>query len=174
MNFIAIDFETANHDRNSAISIGLVHFKNGKIVDSAYSLIKPPSLYIREDFTDIHGLTVEDVENEDLFPEVLAKTIDPFIKKATATNKNIPFVAHNSPFDKSVLDACLAYYEIKSPLCDFEWECSLKKARQAWKELESHSLTSLADHFGIVYDAHNALDDAKTCGEIFIKAHHAE
>ncbi len=39
-----------------------------------------------------------------------------------------------------------------------------------WTELESHRLTFLAEQFGIVYDAHNALDDARTCGKIFAMA----
>ena len=32
MEFVAIDFETANRNSNSACSIGLVTFKDGKIV----------------------------------------------------------------------------------------------------------------------------------------------
>jgi DNA polymerase-3 subunit epsilon len=32
--------------------------------------------------------------------------------------------------------------------------------------LESHALTTLAKHFGIVYNAHNALADAETCGKL--------
>jgi DNA polymerase-3 subunit epsilon len=39
-------------------------------------------------------------------------------------------------------------------------------ARRTWPELESHALTALAENFGIVYKAHNALDDALTCGKI--------
>jgi DNA polymerase-3 subunit epsilon len=51
-----------------------------------------------------------------------------------------------------------------------EYFCTLELARAAWPELESHALTSLGEHFGIVYDAHNALADAKTCGIIAGKA----
>ena len=57
LDFTAIDFETAYYRSESACSIGLVRFRDGKAVDSFYSLIRPPSLYVRPDFTAIHGLT---------------------------------------------------------------------------------------------------------------------
>jgi len=39
-------------------------------------------------------------------------------------------------------------------------------SRHAWPKLKSHALTSLAKEFGIIYNAHNALDDAYTCGKL--------
>ncbi|MDR2435043.1 MAG: hypothetical protein LBD47_10815, partial [Treponema sp.] len=48
--------------------------------------------------------------------------------------------------------------------------CTLKLARAVWPELESHALTSLAGNFAISYNAHNALEDAQTCGIIACKA----
>ncbi|MDR1931385.1 MAG: hypothetical protein LBQ57_01045 [Spirochaetales bacterium] len=53
MNFVTIDFETAKYSRESACSVGLVKFCGGKAADTFYSLIRPPSLYIRPDFSDI-------------------------------------------------------------------------------------------------------------------------
>ena len=40
-DFAAIDFETANNQRCSVCSVGLVIVRGGKIVDKFYSLIKP-------------------------------------------------------------------------------------------------------------------------------------
>ena len=40
-NFAAIDFETANNERTSVCSVGVVIVRNGEIVDSFYSLIQP-------------------------------------------------------------------------------------------------------------------------------------
>ena len=40
-NFAAIDFETANGQRTSVCSVGIVIVRNGKIVDRIYSLIRP-------------------------------------------------------------------------------------------------------------------------------------
>jgi DNA polymerase III epsilon subunit-like protein len=61
-DFITIDFETVTYSRDSAISIGLVKYSNYKPIESYYSLIRAPKLYIRLDFTAIHSLIVEDVK----------------------------------------------------------------------------------------------------------------
>ncbi|MDR1587227.1 MAG: 3'-5' exonuclease [Treponema sp.] len=161
MNFIAIDFETAKYSRESACSVGMVKFLNGKAVDTFYSLIRPPVLYIRPDFTDIHGLTVEDVRDAPNFAEVWKSGILPF-------TSCLPLVAHNAAFDMGVLRAALEWYEL--PVPPFKYFCTLELARAAWPELESHALASLGKHFGISYDAHNALADAETCGTIAQKA----
>ena len=41
LNFAAIDFETANNERTSVCSVGVVVVRNGEFVDSFYSLIQP-------------------------------------------------------------------------------------------------------------------------------------
>lgn len=38
-NFAAIDFETANRERTSVCSVGLVVVRDGAVVDTAYRLI---------------------------------------------------------------------------------------------------------------------------------------
>ena len=40
-DFTAIDFETANNEKSSVCSIGIVIVRNGEIVEKFYSLIKP-------------------------------------------------------------------------------------------------------------------------------------
>jgi DNA polymerase-3 subunit epsilon len=157
MNFVTIDFETAKYSRESACAAGLVKFINGKAVDSFYSLIKPPQLYIRPDFTDIHGLTVDDVKDAPVFPDLWESRILPFIG-------DLPLAAHNAPFDMSVLSAVTAWYKLSLPR--LEYFCTLALSRAAWPKLESHALTYLGETFGIVYEAHNALEDAQTCGDI--------
>lgn len=41
-NFTAIDFETANGDRNSICQIGLIVYKNGISVAEIDLLVQPP------------------------------------------------------------------------------------------------------------------------------------
>lgn len=67
-----------------------------------------------------------------------------------------------------VLQACFNYYGMPAP--NIEYACTLRIARKVWKDFEHQKLTFLADKFGIEYDAHNALDDARTCGKIFSMA----
>ncbi|MDR2468094.1 MAG: 3'-5' exonuclease [Spirochaetaceae bacterium] len=160
MNFVTIDFETAKYSPESACSIGMIKFKNGKAVDSFYSLIQPPELFIRPDFTAIHGLTVENVKNAPLFSQIWKKTLS-FIDK-------LPLAAHNAQFDMRVLKAVLAWYDLFIP--PLHYFCTLDLSRAVWPELPSHTLSRLAAHFGIIYAAHNAQADAETCGKIALLA----
>ena len=68
MNFVAIDFETANYARDSACAIGLVKVVGGEIVDKVVHLIKPPTREFV--FTYIHGLTWNDVAKSADFGEL--------------------------------------------------------------------------------------------------------
>jgi DNA polymerase-3 subunit epsilon len=156
-DFIAIDFETATRKPESAISIGLVKYNDFKPIGSFYSLIRPPRLYIRPDFTAIHGLTVDDVKDAPDFGSIWKNEIEEFIGKT-------PLAAHNAVFDMNVLKAVLEYYQL--PLPELSYFCTLKLARKTWTKLKSHALTALAKEFGIIYNAHNALDDAMTCGKL--------
>ena len=161
LNYIAIDFETANTYCNSACSVGLVRFEDGKETDSVFSLIRPPKLYFIPEWTsDIHHISYEDVCNQSQFPEVWNDLVLPFISKTP----EFPFVAHKANFDMGVIRGCFEYFSLpKQKFCYFD---SLKIARKTWPELKSHKLTFLGETFGIIYNAHEALDDARTCGKI--------
>ena len=41
MNFIAMDFETANYQKHSACSLALVMVRDSKVVGEYYTLIQP-------------------------------------------------------------------------------------------------------------------------------------
>lgn len=58
LDYIAIDFETANQYKNSVCSVGLVRFINGKKTDSCYSLIHPAKMYFIPEWTrHIHHIS---------------------------------------------------------------------------------------------------------------------
>jgi len=156
-DFITIDFETGTKSPESAISIGLVKHRNYQPIGSYYSLIRPPKLYIRPDFTEIHGLTVDDVKYAPDFGYLWKNEIKGFIGKTM-------LAAHNASFDMKVLKTVLKWHGL--PVPKLPYFCTLNLSRQAWPKLKSHTLTSLAKNFGIVYNAHNALDDALTCGKL--------
>ncbi|MCL2276430.1 MAG: 3'-5' exonuclease [Treponema sp.] len=161
MDFITIDFETAVYSQESACAVGLVRFKNGEAADTYYSLIRPPKLYVRPDFTEIHGLTVDDVKDAPKFDDIWDSNIKNFIS-------DYPLAAHNAKFDMGVLSAVLKWYKLDIPA--FPYFCTCNLSRRVWPRLKSHALPSLANHFGIKYNAHNALDDAMTCGKLVLNA----
>ena len=162
MEYFAIDFETANEYPNSACSVGVVKFEDGVEKDSVYTLIKPAKMYFRPDFIDIHGISYGDVRNSPQFPEAWQTIVEPFLQ----SRKDAPlvFVAHNARFDMNVIRGSCGYYGM--PVPDAQYACTLQIARKAWKGFDSHRLAHLAERFGIVYDAHNALADSQTCGKI--------
>ena len=161
MNFISIDFETAKKSMESACSIGLVKYINGKAEDTFYSLIRPPSLYIRPDFTNIHGLTVDDVKDAPKFDSIWERSVKPFID-------DFPLAAHNASFDMNVLKATLEWYDLEIPALPYFCTCNL--SRRTWLGLKSYSLPVLAARFKIIYNAHNALEDAMACGNLVLMA----
>ena len=73
MNYVAIDFETANRSRASACSLAAVVVEEGQIVRSHYSLIKPPDLQFDYWNTKIHGITAKDVADKPDFAQLWDK-----------------------------------------------------------------------------------------------------
>ena len=160
-DFIAIDFETGMYARSSAIAIGLVKYRDYEKVDTFYSLIRPPKLYIRPDFTDIHGLTVDDVKDAPDFEHIWKNNIYDFLEGG---HSSLPLAAHNASFDMGVLKAALKWYKL--PVPELSYFCTRNLARNTWPGFESYALTALAEKFNIQYNAHNALDDAIVCGKL--------
>ena len=155
--FLAIDFETAEYARDSACAIGLALVENLQIVETASYLIRPPSS--RFVFTNIHGITWDDVKEERTFGE-LWPSISRFFE-------GVDFIAaHNSPFDKGVLGACCRRYDIAPP--ETEFRCTLRLARKLL-DLESNNLKSVSDHYGIELNHHEALSDTLACAKIMIE-----
>ena len=90
-DFAAIDFETANSERTSICSVGVVIVRDGEMADRFYSLIRPEPDYYSYWCSQVHGLTSKDTKGAPLFPEVW-KQIEPLIE-------GLPLVAHNKSFD---------------------------------------------------------------------------
>ena len=159
MKYVVFDVETPNSRNDRMSSIGLVTVEGGKIVDKFYSLVNPET-YFNEFNVALTGITPESVRNAPTFPEIF-ETIKPILKDAV-------IVAHNAPFDMSVLSKCLGAYEIF--WCDsVEYACTCKMARRVLPDLPSKRLNCLCDHFGIELDHHNALSDAIAAAKILIE-----
>ena len=157
-NFAAIDFETANTERTSVCSVGVVIVRDGEIVDSFYSLIQPEPNYYNYWCTQVHGITRDDTESAPIFPEVW-KQIEPLIV-------GLPLVAHNKSFDESCLKAVFRTYRMVYP--DYEFHCTCQAARKVYgKSLPNHQLHTVAEACGYqLKNHHHALADAEACAWI--------
>jgi len=160
LNFTAIDFETANEQQSSVCSLGIVIVRNGKIIDKKYRLIKPPELRFNWRNVEVHGIHLEDVENELEFYRYW-KSLQTILSEHTV-------IAHNASFDMSVLSAVLETYKLENP--DIEYSCSLRVARRTWIGMKSYSLGKLGKSLGYKFKHHHALEDAEMSAKIIIDA----
>lgn len=157
MNFLALDFETANYYPDSACALGLVRIEDNKIVEQKSLLIRPP--YKSFVFTYIHGITWEDVQDEPTFKQHW-KSIRPFFE-------GIDFaVAHNAVFDRNVLYACCARHKIIGP--DIHFQCTMRLSRQVFN-LYPTNLPAVCRNFNIDLQHHDALSDTLACAKIMME-----
>lgn len=156
--FIAIDFETADYQPDSACAVALVRVEGSRIVQRRHFFIRPPRQAFF--FTYLHGITWEMVAGEATFGELW-----PELKPLLADVKFL--AAHNAPFDRGVLQACCAAQGLRPPRIPFL--CTVKLARQTWK-LFPTKLPDVCNFLGIPLDHHNAASDAEACAQIVIAA----
>ena len=158
-SFVAIDFETADPKRDSACAVGLVKVENGDIVDRYYSLIRPPRSKFNPYCVRVHGIIWDDVVNEADFSGVW-----PEMKQFIG---NVDFlVAHNAPFDSTVLRSCCEMITAKPPAQPFF--CTVQMSRKTFG-LKSNKLNNVSEHLGISLDHHHAGSDAEACALIAVE-----
>lgn len=163
MNFVAIDFETANKNMTSACSVGIAIVKNNQITDIKEWYIKPTPFHFDYYNTKVHGITGEDVKNSPTFKE-LWNEIYSYIQDNT-------LVAHNAPFDMSVLKHLVEFYDLDAPC--YEYFCSCELSRNVWSEFENHKLGTVCKNLDINLNHHNAASDAAGCAQIVLTAYDA-
>lgn len=134
MEFIAIDFETANEKRNSPCALGIAVVKKLEVVEKHSWLIQPPGLRFNPFNTMVHGISQKDVRGQPTFDR-LWKEIRHLFDKSL-------LVAHNAPFDLSVLRATLDHYSIPYP--QLNYGCSIIYAKQVWLRMHDHKLNTLS------------------------------
>ena len=157
-DFVAIDFETADHGRDSACAVGLVRVRKGKIVKRERHLIRPPRKTFF--FTYIHGIAWSHVANKPDFAALWPK-----LEKSLAGAEFL--AAHNAGFDLGVLNACCSAAGVKAPALPFL--CTVKLARRAWS-IRPTKLPDVCRHLGLKLDHHDALSDAEACANIVLAA----
>lgn len=162
LDFTAIDFETANSSSASACSVGLVKVRDGRVVDSAYWLIRPPAGH--DEFvewnTRIHGIRAADVAS--------ALSWQAQLPDLVAFADGDPLVAHNASFDMGVIRGGCAATAVECP--GFDYLCSVQVARRTYS-LDSYRLPVAAMAAGFEdFEHHNALADSQACAAIVVHA----
>lgn len=157
-SFVAVDFETANNHGSSACQIGVVKFRDGRVVGRFTTLLRPPAGHDEFIYTHIHGITGGDVVNAPAWPEVAGR-----VARLVAGD---PVYAHNASFDRKVWAALDDYFGTATLPARFY--CSYRIAQQLLPGLENYKLpTVLAACAPRIRLTHHAADsDAEACGWI--------
>jgi DNA polymerase-3 subunit epsilon len=160
-DFVAIDFETADQNRNNPCALGIAFVEKGRVKEVRHWYIKPPC-YPNFNLLNvaISGITPEMVQNAPTFDELWEEILHIFDNKIIA--------AHNAKFDIGVLISTLNHYNIALP--NIEYFCSYEMSKQAFRHLSSHKLNDVCHHLGIALEHHQADSDCVACAEIILKA----
>lgn len=159
INFVALDFETATSNRASACEVGLTFVEGGEIVKSEAWFIKPFCNRFDEMSINIHGITPDMTSSAPSFAEQW-ETLSSRLKGKTV-------VAHYAPFDMGVIrDECL---RCGVPLPEFRFIDSCYLARFVVPGIESYSLDTICNHFGIGTEGHHRSEaDALMCAKLML------
>lgn len=158
MDFIAIDFETANSNRSSICSIGIAVVERGKLISTDHVLVKPTPNHYDSFNSYLHG--IEDCHTKD------KKTFKQQWKELRCYFNNQTIVAHNASFDCSVLRYALEKSNLPYPNLDYH--CTFRLSQETLP-LFSHKLSDVSKHFKIKLKHHNAESDAKASAIIALK-----
>ena len=123
VDFVAIDFETATSDPNSACAVGLAFVVGLEVVATTHRLIQPPGNQYAQGNIHVHGIYPEDTEHAPDFLTVWQELHPMLAGRA--------LIAHNARFDMSVIKASLAAYgdPYVQQYADFKYIDSIAMAR---------------------------------------------
>lgn len=160
MRFVAVDVETANARMRSICQIGVAVFENGAEIASESLLIDP-----KEEFdgmnVSIHGIDESHVVGAATFP-TLGAWLQQYIGDQV--------VVCHTHFDRTAIHQAYEHHQMPAAQC--RWLDTSKVARRAWPKYANagYGLGNLAKDFGIVFQHHDALHDARTAGLILLRA----
>ncbi|ASB49365.1 3'-5' exonuclease [Alkalitalea saponilacus] len=161
MDFITIDFETADRFRDSACEIGLTFVENFNITETKSWLIKPGCYPIFDPYNiHVHKIKPSEVANAPNFCELWPE-IHPLIE-------NQLLIAHNASFDLSVLRTTLDYYGLEYP--ELMYSCSYLFSKNVWQGLSGYGLEALCNYHDIDLRHHRAGPDSRATAELVIQA----
>lgn len=161
MNFIAIDFETATAKRSSICEVGICVVRGGEVVETRSWLVRPEDNRYSYWNIKVHGIRPSDTEDAPDFAKVWEEIERDYLDEFDTV------VAHNSPFDRSCLQAAAELHRLHLP--PLKWHCSLSTARRLYC-FSQNSLGALCDRLNIPQgEHHRAGDDAEMCARLFLR-----
>jgi DNA polymerase III epsilon subunit family exonuclease len=162
IDFVVLDVEAIGARGVPAriIELGAYHVRSGQILNEFQSLIDP-GVPLPRFIATLTGITDEMLKGAPKFSAV----VDAWLEFAG----DAVLVAHDSKFDLALLDREIARVFPGCRMRNAEL-CTVKLARRMMRGLDSHSLDSLAQHFGFEIAArHRAASDARATAQLFLR-----
>lgn len=160
MEFIALDFETANADMSSICQLGLVHYRDGSVQEEWKTYVDP------EDFFDeinvsIHGIDETTVKGAPNLRDISSR-IHSYLDNRIA-------VCHTH-FDRVALHKACERYRLRVPTCT--WLDSARVTRRTWDQCayRGYGLGNVCAILGYQFVQHDALEDAKAAAYVLLAA----
>lgn len=160
-DFVSVDLETTGvllkEDR--IIEIAAVRYRNGVETDFFHSYLDPERA-LPERITELTGITQQMLAGQPTFGDV-SDELSGFLGEDI-------LMAHHVSFDYAFLKRGFVSLSRENRI-PFERKGidTLKIARQCLPELESRSLSSLCEYYGIPICAHRALEDARATAKLY-------
>ncbi|WP_434707127.1 hypothetical protein J3P75_14150 [Pseudomonas sp. R1-1] len=159
MDFTVIDVETSNPNLASICQIGVAVFRGGKLHESWGSLVNPND-YFHPMNIAVHGIEENTISAAPYWAEVYQRVLPIVAGK---------IVVSHTPFDRTA--TFRANQSAGLPIFDCSWLDTSRVARRAWSQFSQsgYGLKNLASHFGIAFQHHDAVEDARAAGEILLR-----
>ncbi len=158
--YVAFDIETTGLSKSfeKITEIGAVKIVGDSVVDVFQTLVNPEKP-ISEEITKLTGITDAMVADEETIDVVLPKFLE-FVG-------DCPLVAHNADFD-------IGFIRFQAQTLGISYDPAyldtLSFSRALLPELKNHRLNTVARELGVrLFNHHRASDDAKACGDVFLK-----
>jgi len=160
MKFYSLDVETANWDSSTICQIGIGMFEHGEVTGTWESLIDPQSFFHWSNIR-IHGITEEMVQGAPTFAGIY-----PVLQKLLSGN----IVVHHTSFDSQAFRRAYSRFDLR-PI-NIRWLDSARIVRHTWPRFSKsgYNLANVANHLGIEFRHHDALEDSVTAGKIVVEA----
>lgn len=160
MNFVALDFETANADLSSICQVGAVKFENGEVSQTFSTLVDP------DDHFDPMNISIHGIDEDRVRGAPKLVTVHPQLADFVAGRT---IVSHSS-FDRAALRQAEGRHSLGCIEC--QWLDTTMVVRRTWAQYahKGYGLKNLARDLGINFRHHDATEDARTTGLILLRA----
>ena len=161
LKIVGYDIQTANESAASICAVAVAIFVEGNLIETRQWLVCPPKEHdiSLAEFSEIHGLTYEDVRNAPDFSTV-GKQFFAYLEDNVCIARNGKEQCHR------ISEASCHFDGIRTP--KFLTFCTEYLSPRAWPDLSNCPLETVAGHIGHPIQNHSALEVAKASGRVLV------